>query len=82
MQINFHGHACFSIKDGDTVVVTDPYDESTGLKLPNLEANVVTVSHKHPCHSNVTAVQGEPRVFSWPGEYETAGIYFSGISSF
>jgi len=82
MQIKFHGHSCFSVKDGDFTLVTDPYDESTGLKLPVLKANVVTVSHKHPHYNNVSAVQGEPKVFNWPGEYETAGIHFRGIVSF
>ena len=82
MQIKFHGQSCLSIQDKDFTIVTDPYDESAGLKIPALKSNVVTVSYKHPHHSNVKAVQGAPRVFNWPGEYETAGMHFKGISSF
>lgn len=82
MQISFHGHACFSIKNGDNTLVTDPYDDSLGLKLPELKSTIVTVSRKHPHHNNSQAVQGEPKVFNWPGEYETAGIHLMGISSF
>ncbi len=82
MQIKFYGHACFSIKEGDFTVVTDPYGEGCGLKLPGLKANVVTVSYKDAYHSNTGAIEGEPRVFSWPGEYETSRYPFKGIASF
>lgn len=82
MKIKFHGHACFSINDGDFTLVTDPYNEETGLKMPKVKASVVSVSHKHPHHNNVEGVEGEPRVFNWPGEYETGGVHFRGISSF
>ncbi len=82
MNIKFHGHSCVSIEDKDFTIVTDPYDESTGLKMPNLKANVVTVSYKDPHHSNVESVEGGPRVFSWPGEYETGGAHFKGVTSF
>ena len=64
------------------MVVTDPYDSSTGLKLPTLTANVVTVSHDHPQHNNAKAVGGSPKVFNWPGEYETMGVHFKSIHSF
>lgn len=82
MQIKFHGHSCFSIKEGDSTIVTDPYDESTGLKSPNINAKVVTVSYNHPHHSNSKAISGEPKVFDWPGEYETSGIHIKGVTSF
>ncbi|MBN2095997.1 MBL fold metallo-hydrolase [Candidatus Peregrinibacteria bacterium] len=81
MQIKFHGHSCLSIKNNITVL-TDPYDDSTGLTLPNLKADVVTVSHNDPHHNNFSVVNGEPKVFSWPGEYETGGSHFKGIASF
>lgn len=82
MQIKFHGHSCFSIKDGDTTIVTDPYDESTGLTLPSLKANVVTVSLNESHHNNVSVIEGNPSIFNWPGEYEAGGIHFQGIASF
>ena len=82
MEIKFYGHACFSIKEGNATIVTDPYDESTGLKLPSLSSDVVVVSHNHPNHNNVKAINGEPKIFNWPGEYETQNIYFKGIHSF
>jgi len=81
MQIKFHGHSCLSIKN-DILVVMDPYDDSTGLTLPSLKADVVTVSHNDPHHNNSSAIDGEPKIFNWPGEYETGGSHFKGIASF
>ncbi len=82
MEIKFYGHACFSIEDGGVTVVTDPFQEEIGLKLPELKADVVTVSHDAPPYNNASAVKGEPKVFSWPGEYETKGVHFKCIHSF
>ena len=36
MEIKFHGHACFSITEDGITVVTDPFQEEIGLKLPKL----------------------------------------------
>ena len=82
MEIKFYGHACFSITESGVTVVTDPYRDETGLKLPNLLADAVIVSHDSSAHNNAEAVDGEPKVFSWPGEYETKGIHFKMIHSF
>jgi len=82
MEIKFYGHACFSIADDGVTVLTDPFQEKTGLKFPGLSADAVLVSHDAPAHNNVKAVQGEPKVFSWPGEYETKGIHMKLIHSF
>jgi L-ascorbate metabolism protein UlaG (beta-lactamase superfamily) len=82
MEIKFHGHACFSIEDSGIRIVTDPFKEETGLKLPALKADVVTVSHNAPAYNNADGVEGDPKIFSWPGEYETGGIHFKCIHSF
>lgn len=75
MDIIWHGHSCFTIKTKRGTVVFDPYDSDTaGLKVPPLKADIVLVSHNHPGHNNVKAVEGSPRVIDWPGEYEVKGI--------
>jgi L-ascorbate metabolism protein UlaG (beta-lactamase superfamily) len=82
MQITWHGHSCFTIKNGTGTVVTDPYDPATlGLKLPSLSANIVTVSHSHPGHSNSKAIEGKPLVFDTPGEYEASEIAVIAVPS-
>ena len=82
MDIKFHGHACFSIKNSDITVVISPYSDSIGLKLPKLTADVVIVGHDNEAHNNVKGVDGEPMILNWPGEYETKGVHFKGIHSF
>src|SRR4029079_14939435 len=68
-------------------VVTDPFDpKSVGYPYPKQKANVVTLSHHHPDHNNVEAVEnanGEtPIIFDTPGEYEVGGLIINGIKSF
>lgn len=82
MEITFHGHACFSIKEGKVTVVTDPYSENTGLELPKLSPQVVTLSSTDINAKPSLNLEGEPRVFDWPGEYEISGVYLKGVHSF
>lgn len=81
MEIKFYGHACFSIEDKGATVLMDPFTEEIGLKFPQVKADVVSVSQNLPAHNNTKSVAGEPRVFSWPGEYETKGVHFRLIHS-
>jgi len=82
MEITWYGHACFRIKDRTAAIITDPYDKSIGLSVSGLKADIVTVSHGHPGHSNVKAVRGGPFVIDGPGEYEVNGMFITGIRSF
>lgn len=60
----------------------DPFEESLGLKLPPLEADLVLVTHSHFDHNNAKGVKGEPFVIEGPGEYEAKGVFVQGIPSF
>lgn len=87
MQIVKINHSCFKLQakhENDIVtVVTDPFKpEKVGLKLPKLEADIVTISHDHDDHNNVAAVIGNPFVISGPGEYEVKGVFIEGVSSY
>lgn len=80
MQISWQGLSCFEITTntatGEVVVVTDPYDNETGLRFPrSLEANVVCVSHDEGDANNVSAVLGDPFVVNMPGEYEVKDVF-------
>lgn len=87
MIITYHGHACFKLKGKRGTIVTDPYNDSIGLSLPRLSADIVTVSHDHDDHSassKVTASSRRDRAFviDQPGEYEVAGISVFGVRSY
>lgn len=87
MQIIWHGQSCFQIitnqgKNGQRVIVIDPFDETLGLRVPKLEADILLISHEHYDHNNVKAVSGNPFLISGPGEYEIKGIFIQGIPAF
>lgn len=64
-------------------IITDPFSpEKVGLKLPRLEADIVTISHDHDDHNNSAAVKGEPRLITGAGEYEIKGVFIEGVFSY
>ena len=86
-KISWAGQSCFQIsvsnsKDHSADIVIDPFDEATGLKVPNFSADILLVSHDHHDHNNIKGVKGEPFIISGPGEYEVKEIFIKGIPSF
>lgn len=81
MDISWYGHSCFRISErGRVTVVTDPFADSIGLRLPLLKAEVVTVSNDAPGHNHVEAIKGQPYVLAGPGEYEIGGAFIIGVA--
>lgn len=67
---------------GDVRIVTDPYQNSTGLRFPRtLEAEVLLVSHDEEDANNLEAVTGNPYVINLPGEFEVKGVFVFGVSA-
>ena len=81
MDITWLGHSAVRIRGSQLVIVTDPYDISIGAKMSKVKADIVSVSHDHPHHSYVEAVEGDPKVLSGPGEYEIGNFYISGMGT-
>ena len=83
MDITFLGHASFRIKSRNSVIVTDPFDPAmVGLKYPKIPADIVTVSHSHSDHNNVSAISEVKRLIDGPGEYEVGGVSVIGYRTF
>ena len=83
MDIKYLGHSSFFIKTKNAKIVTDPYgQESTGMKFPKTEADIVTISHDHGDHNYVEGIKGEPLILTWPGEYEKNEVRITGFGSF
>lgn len=87
MHITWHGQSCFQIaaspRKGEQVsIIIDPFDDSIGLKVPSLMADILMVTHDHYDHSNKKAISGVPFLIDGPGEYERKGIFVEGIPSF
>jgi L-ascorbate metabolism protein UlaG (beta-lactamase superfamily) len=83
MKIRWHGHSCFEISDGQTVV-TDPHDgKSIGIPPPRARADIVLVSHNHFDHNSVRSVKvASSRVYDKPGEFADGKIEILGIPSY
>lgn len=85
MIISHIGHSCFKISskfnNQDLIIITDPYHKDIGLRVPKLNADIVTISHDHQDHNNAEAVFGnlekKPFIIRQPGEYEIKNVFVS-----
>lgn len=86
MIITWQGHSCFKMQDkigpDGVTVVTDPFGKEFGLKVPSFEADIVTSSHDHDDHNNVSALRGNPFVINCAGEYDIKNVLIEGVDSF
>ena len=82
MEIIYLGHSAFLFKHKQVRVVTDPVGQAAGFKQIKTEADVVTISHDHFDHNDLSLIEGEPMIINGPGEYEVKGVYITGIQSF
>ena len=63
MKLSWVGHSCFRMTAQDgTVAVTDPYDDSVGIAMLPLRADLVTMSHEHHDHNCEQMLAGRPVV--------------------
>jgi L-ascorbate metabolism protein UlaG (beta-lactamase superfamily) len=81
MDVTWLGHGCFRLRGRSAAVVTDPFPPAIGLKLPKLDADLVTISHDHENH-NYTQVMRDSYEIRGPGEYEVAGVSVIGVPTF
>jgi len=86
MIITWQGQSCFKIQDkagsDGITVTTDPFDKTLGLKVPNFESDIVTISHDHFDHNNAKALRGDPFVVNSAGEFDIKGVMVEGIKSY
>ncbi len=83
MEITWYGHSCFRLTErGMATVVTDPFDNAAvGYEPLKLKADIVTISHEAPGHSNASSVKGKSHVITGPGEYEIGGVFITGVQT-
>ena len=83
MDIYYLGHSAFRIVGKDATIVTDPFDpKMVGLKFPQVNADIITVSHDHADHNAIDQVENGAKVVSGPGEYEIRKVSIFGLSSY
>jgi len=83
MKIKWLGHAAFMITaETGTKIITDPYLTTENLSYGEIKesADIVTISHEHGDHSNLSAVRGNPEVVR--GTAKVKGIEFNGVPTY
>jgi L-ascorbate metabolism protein UlaG (beta-lactamase superfamily) len=87
VKIQWFGQACFCVTSQTGLkLITDPYQ--TGLSPRFLyapvdaSADIVTVSHSHSDHDNISAVSGNPVVVRAPGVTSVKGLEINGILTY
>jgi L-ascorbate metabolism protein UlaG (beta-lactamase superfamily) len=81
MDITWLAHSCFRIRSANATILTDPFPSSLGGSVGAVEENpgIVTLSSRHPNHSDVSGLSGDFRLINGPGEYAVGGLYVKGI---
>ena len=81
-EIRWFGHNCFRIRAREATVLMDPVGKTTGFTMARQTADIVTLSHKHPGHTNLDGVKPDYQVIDGPGEYELHDVFITGIRSY
>jgi len=82
MEITYLGHSSFLLRRKQVKLLTDPFSNSVGFKLKKQKVDVVTISHDHEDHNDLSQIEGNPLVIAGPGEYEIHGVMIEGFNSF
>ncbi len=62
VNITWFGHSMFLFENPQLRLLVDPFDESVGYPLPEVDADVVLVSHDHHDHNNVSLLKNVDRI--------------------
>lgn len=82
MRIEWIGHACFKMTAQDgTVVITDPYDESVGIEMLPLKADLITMSHEHHDHCEMSMIVGNPVIARGPQLAQVGSVTVRAVNS-
>ncbi len=71
ITIQYFGQASFGIGDSEGMkIVTDPYDPMLGYNFPKVSTKILTVSHDHFDHNNISELKSyEKLIFGETGSF-------------
>jgi len=82
MVIEWLGHSCFKITlESGLTILTDPYGPEVGYTAKDVEVDVVTISHDHFDHNNLSHVKGDYALVNTPGAHELDGLVIEGLET-
>ena len=83
MKLEWIGHACFKLTAQDgTTVITDPYDESVGIDMVPLHADLITMSHEHHDHNETSMIVGRPVIAHGMQEAQAGSVTAKAAASY
>ena len=84
MKIEWLGHSSFKLTESTGIsLVTDPFNaEEVGISFPEVEADIVTVSHDHFDHNCTGAVKEYKILVNTPGDHGVDGVDIFGFKSY
>lgn len=83
MNLEWIGHSCFRMTaENGTTVITDPYDDSVGIDMPELRADMITMSHDHHDHNCTERIAGSPVILRGTEPGAAGGVETEAYASF
>ena len=81
MDINWYGFSCFRLRERGVTAICDPLSrKATGIQLPRLRADIVTISSSSSVHVQGTdTVTGKPKILRGPGDFEVKQVLVTGM---
>ena len=81
MDINWYGFSCFRLRERGVTAVCDPLSrKATGIQLPKMRADIVTISSSSSAHVQGTdTVTGKPKILRGPGDFEVKQVLVTGM---
>ncbi|MBS3782649.1 MAG: MBL fold metallo-hydrolase [Candidatus Thermoplasmatota archaeon] len=82
--MRWHGQSCFEIGGENKILVTDPHDgKSIGINPPDVQGDIILVSHDHYDHNAVREVDKQnSEIVREPGKRTFGDIGLKGIASY
>lgn len=82
MTITWFGLSSFKITGKDITIITDPFNNKTGLSPVRGGADVVVLSNPTlDWSNNVSSITGTPFIINGPGEYDIKGSFIIGAAA-
>ena len=81
MDINWYGFSCFRLRERGVTAICDPLGrKATGIQLPRVRADIVTISSSSSAHVQGTdTVTGKPKILRGPGDFEIKQVLVTGM---
>ena len=81
MDINWYGFSCFGLRERGVTAICDPLSrKATGIQLPRVRADIVTISSSSSAHVQGTdAITGKPKILRGPGDFEVRQVLVTGM---